>query len=381
MRLLHSFIMLLAALAVAGGPVAASPPPLPSASVAAARARELADDASGAIADLRTYVGAHPDDTAAARLLGDLYFRIRDLRAAESVWSHTVTMHPDDGPLHVRLGALYAAQNRFADAISQYDADLPNPVAAEALVRLHSRVGDLQRFLDDIADEAEQHRFSPDVLALEANVLQAAHHESEALAVYTRVLTLRHGRCDDLIGRAGDLMALHRTSDAIGDLERCLAIDPDSYAALASLGGAYLARNEYGSARMWVDRALQADPNGAEALIDRGVLEDAAGDWQAAMRDNESAIAADPLRPEGYANLAYDLLERRAVSVAERTAEAGLVAAPGDGRLHFLLARAYQIGGKPAAETRAQYVAALSSDEEMVVRAARSALGSLAAVR
>jgi hypothetical protein len=56
---------------------------------------------------------------------------------------------------------------------------------------------------------------------------------------------------------------------------------------------------------------------------------------------------------------------------------AGLRAAPGNGRLHYLLGRAYVLEGRSPSSARAEYLAALTSDEDDVVRAAHAALRTL----
>lgn len=376
MRLPLVLLAILGVLALAGGPASATAPPNPALDVA--RAREAADDPAGAAADLGRYVALHPRDVAAIRLLGDLYFRIPDVHRAEAAWKRALALHAADPETHVRLGALYTAEGRVRDAIAQYDADMPNASAATALVRLHARSGDLDQFLSTTADEADRNRFDPDILLVQATVLHALHRDAEALGFYTRVVELHHGDCADLIDRADDLFAMRRNDDAVADLQRCLAQQPDSYDALVLLATGFLAEGHVADARPWVARAIAVNPVGYAALVDRGVVEDDDGESQAAMRDDESAIASEPLRSEGYANLAYDLLERRAVRAAETTILAGLRAVPDDGRLHYLLARAYQLEGKSVALTRAQFVAALSSDEEIVIHAAQAQLRSLA---
>jgi tetratricopeptide (TPR) repeat protein len=181
-----------------------------------------------------------------------------------------------------------------------------------------------------------------------------------------------------LLGRAGVLIALQRSDDARADLQRCLQREPGSYEALVSMGGIEIAHDRIDAAREWLDRALAVNPAGVDALIDRAFCEDATGQWQLAMRDNRAAIASDPTRYEGYANVAYDLLEAHLPSPAESTLRDGLRADPSNGRLHFLLARTYELEKRPAASVRAEYTAALASDEEVIVRAANDALHVLA---
>jgi len=378
MRLPLVIRSILGAVAVAAAPLVAVAQPQPNPVLDLARAREISNNPAAAAADLAAYADAHPDEARAGVLLGDLYFRIPDQNRAEAAWLRVVQSHPENVDAHARLGALYAVQGRLHEAITHYEADMPSPFAAAILVRLHGRNGDLDAFLFDTAHEADKNPFDPAVLMVEATVLQATRRNFEALGFYTRVVDLRHGTCEDLIARADDLLALHRPTDAIADLERCVAQDPAQYDAMALLGTAFLDQHDVPDARTWIDRALALNPLQYVALIDRGVIEDEAGAVQAAMSDNQSAIVAEPLHAEGYANLAGELLDDGALAVAERTLTAGLRAAPDDGRLHFLLARAYELEGHPAA-ARSEYVVALRSDEEVVVRAAQSQLRTLGA--
>ncbi len=380
MRRWRALIVLSAALVLTSGPATASAP-APNPAVGFARARELADDAAGAVDDLRAYLSDHPRDVDANRLLGDCLFRLRRERPAEEAWKAALVADPDDGETRTRLGALYTAQNRLPEAVVMYERVLPNAVAADALVGLHTRLGDVRRFLDEVEAWVEHEPRNPDALVLAAAVLRADHQHLAALSYYSQLVSLRRGRCDDLVARANDLLALHRYTEAVADLESCLSVEPDSYEALASLGAAYLNRNDAASAAVWTQRALSRNPNGVQALIVRGLLEDASGEIEAAMRDDQAAIAADPMRSEGYGNFAFALLERGDLAVAEQTLADGLHAAPDNPRLHYLLARTFQLERKPIALTRAEYQAALSCDDARVVRAARAALDTLASLR
>jgi tetratricopeptide (TPR) repeat protein len=337
-------------------------------------ARASTGDLAGAIVDLRTFLAVNPADATAQRVLGDLYFRTAQPREAERAWQRELRIDPGDAIALMRLGAMYVAQNRLTDAINAYDAIEPSQATIGALVRLHTRALDLARFLDTTAQAAQSHPGDADAQWREANVLQYLHRYDDALTLYTDVVRLRGATCGALLGRAGVLIALQRSDDARADLQRCLQREPASYGALVAMGGIEIAADRIDAAREWVDRALDANPNGVDALIDRAFCEDARGERDLAMRDNRLAIALDPTRYEGYANVAFDLLDDRAPSAAETTLRDGLRADPRNGRLHFLLARAYELEERPAATVRAEYTAALGSDEEVIVRAADDAL-------
>src|ERR1700738_2687126 len=106
------------------GPVPAPPQPaaLPADPTVldAARAKVAAGNTKGAIEGLAPYVAQHPQDTAAGRLLGDLYFRVPDFNRAEKGWQAVLSVVPDDRETHSRLGSLYAAQDRISESIAAF---------------------------------------------------------------------------------------------------------------------------------------------------------------------------------------------------------------------------------------------------------------------
>jgi protein O-GlcNAc transferase len=371
---LRSIALIVGAVLLVNGPLLASGPASPSLDLL--RAREVAGDLPGAIAALRDYVAANPGDAEAGRLLGDLYFRASEPADAEATWKAVVAHAPGDAETHARLGALYAAEGRYPEAIGHDELALPLRSALVALVALHRRDGNLGAWVGSFANEVDDRPFDRITLGLYANLLQATHRENEALTYYSRLVRLAPDQCEYLVSRAGDYIDLHRYDDAVADLQHCLALTPDVPEALADLGDAELEAGRYDLARQYLDRAIAVDPDAAGALIDRGYLEDQVGDTQIAARDYEAAIAADPLRPEAYINLAFHLVNEKAYASAEGVISAGLRAAPGDGRLHYLMAETYRFEGRTDL-ARLQFRAALNSDEPVVVNAARKDLRAI----
>ncbi|MGA2392246.1 MAG: tetratricopeptide repeat protein [Candidatus Lustribacter sp.] len=331
-----------------------------------------------AIAQLEPYVQTHPDDTAAARALGDLYFRTGNLDHAETIWEADTKRHPDDHATHERLGGLLAARGRLNEALREFEASLPFRGALLRLVELHRRTNTLNDFVIASQQRVRDNPNDPEAWLLYGIVLQSLHHADDALQYYARAVVLSNEsqRCSALVGRAVDLTELDRPGDARSDLQACLRIDAKNYGALEVMGATYIHENNAVQARSWLERALALQPDGVEALIDLGYLDDASGNRDRAMQRYRTASALDPTRPEGYINLGYDDEATGNAPAAETVLLSGLVADPDNGRLHYLLGNAYENEGKlePA---QAQYQAATSSDEPAVVQAARAALQAL----
>ncbi|HYZ17016.1 MAG TPA: tetratricopeptide repeat protein [Candidatus Acidoferrum sp.] len=347
-----------------------------SAVLDAARAKVAAGDTRGAIAGLEPYSTAHPNDMAAARLLGDLYFRVPDYARAERVWKRILTQQPDDKETHNRLGSLYSAQDRVDEAIAEFQKSLPSRGGIAGLVAMHKRVGDLAQWLAKEQAAADEHPLDPVPWSELGMVRRELRQYEAALTAYSHAVAMRPGSCSAQVDVANALVDLGRVDPAIDHLQKCLKIDGGYYPAVVNLGEAYLEKKDVSTARPYFDRALTLRPNGNEALVDVGYILDLRGDWKGAIIYYNRAIAADPLRPEAYIDLGFDYNEHRLFAQAEAAYLKGISVAPDEGRLHYMLAVTYNLQGKIAL-ARQQYHLAIDSAEPVVVRAAKSELALL----
>ncbi len=344
--------------------------------VMSARAKVAAGDFAGALHDLALYVPAHPTDSDAARLLGDLYFRIPDYAHAESTWKAIIARLPADRDTHNRLGSLYAAQDRVNDAIGEFEKSLPSRGGFIGLVEEHRRRGDLSEFQARFERNAEDNPLDANAQAFYANVLRAMRRYDSAQLYYERVVALRPKSCGPLDDAGNNLIDLNRLSDGLQFLERCLKIDPTDYPANVDSGEAYIELGDDGKARPFFERALQTRPDGSEALVDLGFLEDDRNQWKNAVTYYLRSMNAYPLEAAAYIDLGYDYNAHQLYNLAEAAFIKGLSVAPSDGRLHYMLAVTYNIQGKVAL-ARDQYRLAIASEEPVVVHAAQADLALL----
>ncbi len=354
---------------------AALPATSASATVITARERALEGNLAGAIALLVPYANGHPDDIAASRLLGDLYYRLPDFKKAEQTYLG-ILRRGDDRDTHTRLGGLYAAQDRIADAIGEFEKSLPVREGYAGLVELHRRLGDLGPFERELQVRADANRLDPIAQSNYANVLRAQRRYAQALPYFERQLNLRPRSCIALNEYGNSLIDNARLKEAIAALDACLAREPAFYPALVNEGEAYIELGRMDKGRTLMERALAARADGPEALIDLGYILDTQGQWRQAIGYYQRAIAIDPLSREAYIDLGFDYNERQLYTLAEGAFLRGLSVAPSDGRLNYLLAVTYALQGKTAL-ARVQYQKALASDENDVVRAAKSDLAIL----
>jgi tetratricopeptide (TPR) repeat protein len=389
MRLSHVLALTAALVVVQSGPafaVQATPVPSTPADAEttkgdpvvldAARAKVAAGDTKGAIDGLAPYVAAHPGDAAAGRLLGDLYFRVPEYAKAEKIWKALIAATPDDRETHSRLGALYALQDRIGESMTEFQLSLPSRTGYVGLVMIHKRSGDLPQYLAELQFETDQRPFDVAKWSELGQAERALHHYQLAYEAFNHVAAIRPASCGARVDLANALVDLNRIDPAIANLKACLAVDANYYPAVVNLGEAYLEKADYETARPYLDRALALRPEGTEALVDIGYIYDTGGDWKTAIMYYNRAIRSDPMRPEAYIDLGYDYNEHRLFPLAEAAYLKGLSVSPDDGRLHYMLAVAYNLQGKIAL-ARDQYQHALASEEPIVVRAARAELALL----
>ena len=359
------------------GPVAAiGPVSSPSSAVDAARAKVAGGDTAGAITDLQSYVPAHPGDLAAARLLGDLYYRIPDDKRAESTWKAIIVRVPGDRETHNRLGSLYASQDRVADAIAEYEKSLPTHGGFAGLVAAHRKQGDLNELISRFATDADEHVLDAGAQSYYANLLRALHRYADAQPYFKRVVVLSASSCGALVDSGNNLIDLGQFDEAIATLESCIRMQPNYYPALIDVGDAYLEKKHDERGRAYFEHALAVNPSGSEALVNLGYLEDLAGRWKSAVGYYLRAMYADPLQSAAYIDLGFDYNEHQFYTLAEAAFLKGLSVAPDDGRLHYMLGVTYNVQSKIEL-ARDQYDLAVASQDTLVVRAARAELALL----
>src|SRR5260370_497402 len=183
---------------------AASPTPEPSAAAATpdaalvldtARGKVAAGNTKAAIDGLAPYVAQHPEDAAAGRLLGDLYFRVPDYARAEKVWKAIVALAPDDRETHSRLGSLYAVQDRVSDAIFEFQKSLPSRTGFAGLVMIHKRARDLQQSITKLEYATANSPFEAGAWTELGQARRSMRQYDAALEAFTPVVGIRPGSC------------------------------------------------------------------------------------------------------------------------------------------------------------------------------------------
>jgi tetratricopeptide (TPR) repeat protein len=344
--------------------------------VAAARARAATGDLSGAAAGLAVYVTAHPDDVAAARYLGDLYYRNSDVAGAERAYLGALHAAPNDRMTHDRLGVIYAAEDRIADAIVQFQRSLPDVSAYQNLVELHRRLGDLENFEGGYSAAVQQNPLDPAALFALGVVLHAERKNTAAISYLERAHILSKSSCPVETELGSAYLDVGATDAAIAVFRECLKAEPNDYAALVNLSDAYDPATDEKHVRPLLEQAEAVAPDRPEALVDLGYLADAGGHWDVAVAYYLKAMDVDPLWRDSYVDLGYDYEEHEMFGPAQAVLLKGLSVSPKDGRLHFLLGITFLQQGKREL-ARDEFRHAQSSDEPDVASEATRQLASV----
>lgn len=329
--------------------------------------RELiaAGNMDEAIAQLAQFVATHPDATDAARFLGDLYYREGRFDRAEVVYAQLLARDSKDKQTHNRLGVVYATENRVDAAIAQFQDALPGTDSIHDLVMLHLRKGDLAQYQAGMVRTANDYPSDSDIQEELGEIFETLHRPSEAIVYFRRALDSNARSIPAFNGLGMSYLDLHDHAAAAQYLNDCLNLDPTNYACLDNLGVAQIQAASYDDALHTFKRAHGLEPERPEAIVNFGYLADLRGEWKRAVAYYVQAISVNPYVPESYVNLGIDYEHNGLYSLAQAALLKGVAAAPYDGRVRYLLARAYAAQGQKALALAQLKAAAGSLDPDV----------------
>ncbi len=329
--------------------------------------RELiaAGDIDAAVSALAKFVESHPGATEAARFLGDLYYRQGRFDRAEAVYGQLLARDPKDKQTHNRLGVVYATENRVDAAIVQFQDALPGTDSIHDLVLLHLRKGDLPQYQAGMVREANRYPNESDIQEELGEIFQTLHRPDEAIVYFRRALDSDARSVAAFNGLGMAYLDLHDHASAAQYLNDCLNLDPTNYACLDNLGVADIQAASYDAALQILKRAHGLEPERPEALVNFGYLADLRGDWKRAVTYYVQAISVNPYVPESYVNLGIDYEHNGLYTLAQAALVKGVAAAPYDGRVRYLLARAYAAQGQRQLALAQLKAAAASLDPDV----------------
>ncbi|MDQ2871826.1 MAG: tetratricopeptide repeat protein [Candidatus Eremiobacteraeota bacterium] len=341
-----------------------------------AREQVAGGDLNGAVTMLATFVRAHPDDAAPARLLGDLYYRQGRLKLAESAYLAILAKNPTDRETHNRLGSVYATESRIGDAIDEFNHSLPGTDAVPELVRLHEMRGDFDSYMRDRERYAQSYPSDPEANIELGKVYEAIHRPDLAVIYFHKALDNAPDSEMAINGLGLAFLDERQYASAIENFDRCIRADRYGYSCNVNLGATYLEMGDTKGADKYLKIAHSLQPEQPEALVNFGYMADLSGDWKKAIGFYVDALAVYPYSIDAYIDLGYEYEQHKLYTLAESALTKGLAVAPKEGRLHFLLGQVFTDQGKNALAIE-QFKAAAQTDDPDVRRIAQQKFSSL----
>jgi len=353
----------------------------PSDPVGAVKAtRELiaAGKMDQAVHYLQIYVFQHPYEIGPRRFLGDLYVRIGQLDRAETEYQAILKIAPGDKETHNRLGTVYAVRERVNDAITQFTAALPGTDSVDDLVTLHARRGDLASYKKEMDRVASQYPTDPAIQGEMGQIYNALRQPYLASVYFKRALDADPQDLTALNGLGLAYLSLHDYANAISEFKLCLVVDSATYPCENNLGAANLEAGDNAAAKAALDRAFQLAPERGETFVNFGYLADADNDWHSAVTYYAKAIATWPYIREAYIDLGIAYEDHKLYPLAQEALVKGIASVPDDGRMHYLLGRAYEMQGDTA-DALAQFKLAAGGSDPTAVRIGQEHFAALSA--
>ena len=348
----------------------------PDGAVQATREMIAAGNMDGAIKRLAVYVFAHPKEWGPRRFLGDLYFRTGQIDKAQHMYEEILARQPLDKETHNRLGSVFAAENKVDDAIAQFNAALPGTESVPDLVALHVRKGDIAAYRATMERAASNFPNDTELQGELGQVYNAINQPYAGSVSFKRALDSDPKNLSAMNGLGLSYLAMGQYDLATSTFENCLSIDRTAYQCQDNLGATYLEARQYDTAQAALDKAFKLAPERAETFVNYGYLADARGDWQGAVNQYAHAISVWPYLREAYIDIGIDYEQHNLNALAQQALVKGLASVHDDGRLHYLLGKAYEAQGD-SKDAVAQFQAAAQGTDPDAARIARALVAEL----
>jgi tetratricopeptide (TPR) repeat protein len=227
-----------------------------------------------AIEILEEGLKAAPNDESMARLLGLVYFRVRNIEKAQAAFQKAIELDPEDDVSHYHLGMCY---------VQQRDANgKPKPAWFEAS----------QAFAKAVELKPDDWRYN----SFLGNTLVMQRNFQQALAPLEKAYATEEGQIDYRI--ATDLgmvyQVMNNNEKAIELFEKAISLDAEKHAPYMYLGNLYLTERLYDKALGIADTLIEIQPDESRGYSIKGQIQLREKKFSAAETSFTKAIQLDP---------------------------------------------------------------------------------------
>ena len=278
-----------------------------------------------AVVEARALAEKDPDNIAAHRLLGRIYFQTlgepesgtvpkETLQLAIQEYEHITRLAPDDDDALLDLARLHRINNDVPNAEATLkrllEQDPGSEVALAALASIYSESGEYQKAVELLTEATAQAPSSRLLATLafayeqeaeackdQAGCSPAGHYEN-AIESYRRALQLDNKNFELRRKLAETLLNAERGEEALAEYQALAAADPEDAEVLMRVAQIYRFQKRVPEAREWLERAKQLDPDNLEIGFQESLLYESEGNFDGAIAVL-STLAARMTRASG----------------------------------------------------------------------------------
>lgn len=222
---------------------------------------------------------AAPNDEDLAKLLGQVYFKIRKIDKAEKAFLKTVSLNPDDDVAQYYLGICYTLRKEDGK---------PKPAWFEAS----------QAFGKAVELKPEDTRYNYQY----GHSLMMLRKFQQARDPLEKAYATEEGKNDYKI--ATDLGVIYQSmnmiAEAIEMFEKAIELNPEKHAPYQYLGGLYMAERNYEKVKQLGEKLIVLKPDDGKGYSYRGYGQLMANEFSGAEETFTKAIELDPTDANFY---------------------------------------------------------------------------------
>lgn len=256
-------------------------------------------EGEAALAELDRYVERSPTDARGYLRRAKLYEARGDGERALANFRRAAQLDPTSTEAHLGVAQALSAKGDARGAARAYakaaEEVFDDAASYEMRGFMHFVAGQEELALADYEAAVALDPQNPDTLAWRGLCRLRLRRFDEAIADYTRLISMRPGEARGYRRRGEALVLSGKPADALRDLERAIAIGGDEVApALCARGTAQEALGDIEAALASYDAAVERDPANVSPRLRRFRIYSEREDWARCQVDAEAMLARAP---------------------------------------------------------------------------------------
>jgi tetratricopeptide (TPR) repeat protein len=306
-------------------------------------------------------VQRNPADMNARLLLGSIYLREGQSRAAEEQFLVANLLAPGQASVHVNLGQLNAAERKWPQAEKEFESaikiDPSNPVVVSAYADFLISRQDLPKAIALAQQFVEANPASAPGYMILGVVQFKAKNNVAARDAFERAININPRDVQGYLKLGAVYQNENQNDAAVAQYLKALDLQPSSAQLSTLVGNVYLTKEDLKNARLYYKRALDADPNFSVALTNTAWIDAVEEkDLDVALGMAQKASSQLPDVPSSTDVLAWVMYKRGNYSGAIPLLQDCVKKTPDSAQFHYhlglaLIADGQKVPGKAQLES------------------------------